>query len=49
MRVVNISTSQLEDAKKYYKFAYEKGEGNKDPNLVIYKQHLDNIQKKLNQ
>jgi hypothetical protein len=39
--------NQLEEAKKYYEIAYEKGQGYDDPNLNIYKQHLDNVQKKL--
>lgn len=39
--------NQLQEAKKYYQLAYEKGQAVKDPNLVFYKQHLDNIQKKL--
>lgn len=41
--------NQLEEAKKYYEKAYEKGLVTNDPNLNIYKQHLDNVQEKLMQ
>jgi predicted alpha/beta superfamily hydrolase len=39
--------NQLQEARKYYELAYEKGKAVQDPNLPFYKQHLDNIRKKL--
>ncbi len=41
--------NQLAEAKKYYEIAYEKGQAVKDLNLIFYKQHIDNIQRKLTQ
>lgn len=41
--------NQLQEAKKYYQLAYEKGQAVKDPNLLFYKQHLDNVHEKLTQ
>jgi predicted alpha/beta superfamily hydrolase len=39
--------NQLEEARKNYETAYLKGKDINDPNLNIYKQHLDNVQRKL--
>jgi hypothetical protein len=39
--------NQLAEAKKYYEKAYDKGLVMNDPNINIYKQHLDNVQEKL--
>ncbi|HSR18040.1 MAG TPA: alpha/beta hydrolase-fold protein [Ignavibacteriaceae bacterium] len=41
--------NQLQEAKKYYETAYEKGEAADDPNLPFYLQHIENINKKLAQ
>jgi uncharacterized protein len=40
--------NQLEEAKKHYQIAYEKGKETNDPNLLIFQQHLENIDKKIN-
>ena len=42
------AAGNLESAKKYYEIAIKKGTESENNNLAIYKKHLDNVTKKLN-